>query len=62
MEVEHPNFKPMLIRDAFLEFFLTLMKNYKKYWVFIIINNCRKISFLRVLKILFRYNLHNLNF
>ena len=30
-EVADPNFHGHLIRDIFLDFFLTLMKNYRKY-------------------------------
>ena len=32
-EVADPNFKGHLIRDAFLDFFLNLMRNYRKYCV-----------------------------
>lgn len=32
-EIEHPEFQGHLVRDCFLEFTLTLMKNYKKFWV-----------------------------
>lgn len=32
-EVEHPEFQGALVRDCFYEFMLTLMKNYKKFWV-----------------------------
>ena len=30
-EVADPNFRGHLVRDVFLDFFLTLMKNYRKY-------------------------------
>jgi len=32
-EVEHPEFQGHLVRDCFFEFTLTLMKNYRKFWV-----------------------------
>ena len=32
-EVEHPEFQGALVRDCFYEFVLTLMKNYRKFWV-----------------------------
>jgi hypothetical protein len=31
-EVQDPHFHGNEVRDIFLEFLLTLMKNYRKYW------------------------------
>ncbi len=41
-EIEHPEFQGHLVRDCFYEFTLTLMKNYKKFWVCLLLFRSNK--------------------